>query len=185
MILNKEHVPAKPRHRDDSDSDEDERKDNDIVDSSTDDERFAHLNSEQNKELEEEKIIGKTDADEFGFLEDSVKTLKTKIARTELSYLKKSQIKVTVSDGLVKKGGLFSFSYASYKICLEPLGYQVRRKEEDFQNLRKYLCKVYPNQYIPPLILTSKKLTERAIHKKEKYFTKFLTNVLRNKDLRG
>ena len=84
-----------------------------------------------------------------------------------------------MTDGLVKKNGIFSFSYASYKVNLEPLGYTERRKEGDFQNLRKYLCKYYSNQYIPPLILTSKKLTEASIRRKEKYFTmeKFFTGL--------
>ena len=44
---------------------------------------------------------------------------------------------------------------------------------------------MYPNQLIPPLIMTDKKLTESAIKKKEKYFTMFLRNVLRNRHLRG
>ena len=122
---------------------------------------------------------------QFSIPENTVTEVNIKRSRTELSYLRKSEIVVTVSEGLVKKGGLFSFSYASYKITLEPLGYNVRRKEEDFINLRKYLCKIYSNQYIPPLILTEKKLTEGAIQKKEKFFNIFLKNLLRNRDLRG
>lgn len=122
---------------------------------------------------------------QFSIPEDTVTEVNIKKSRTELSYLRKSEIVVTVSEGLVKKGGMFSFSYASYKVTLEPLGYNVRRKEEDFINLRKYLWKIYSNEYIPPLILTEKKLTESAIKKKEKYFNIFLINVLRNRDLRG
>lgn len=182
----REHSPSQNINNEDSDSDKDPREDNHIVDNSTDDERFNSLPSKEHRgSIEDEKLIEQEAIEEAGLAKETVQTVNTKIARTELSYLKKSQIKVVVSDGLVKKSGLFSFSYASYKVQTEPLGYLVRRKEEDFVMLRKYLCKIYPNMYIPPLILTSKKLTEKAILKKEKYFTKFLVNVLRNKDLRG
>lgn len=100
---------------------------------------------------------------------------------TPLCQYKRSQLKISVNDGWVKKLGLFSFSFISFKVDLEPLGYSVRRKEEDFQYLRKYLCKIYPAHFIPPLVLGSKKQTEEVIKKKERYFTKFLTNVLRDK----
>lgn len=183
----KEHkVKEKPRK--DSDSDEDEESpqgNNPAVDTSTDDEKFSHLPKNPTENLEDEKILSEVEASEVGLQEDVIKEVKTQVARTELSYLKRSQIKVEVTDGLVKKEGIFSFSYASYRITLEPLSYDVRRKEEDFINLRKYLCRVYSNQYIPPLVLTAQKLTEKAIQKKQKFFTKFLINVLRNKDLRG
>lgn len=106
---------------------------------------------------------------------------KTKKEISEISYYKKSQLKVAVHDGLIKKGGFLSFSFISYKVSLEPLSYWVRRREEDFTFLRKYLWKMYPSQFIPPLIMPSKKMTEESILKKEKYFTKFLTNVLRNR----
>lgn len=116
---------------------------------------------------------------------NAVKFVKIKQEQTFISMTRIRDIKVTVTDGLVKKGGLFSFSYASYKVNLQPLGFEVRRRDVDFQNLRKYFCKMYSDQVIPPLIMSAKKLTERAIKSKEKYFTMFLTSVLRNKALRG
>lgn len=73
----------------------------------------------------------------------------------------------------------------SYKVTLDPLGYAVNRTEDDFTSLRKYLCRIYSNQYIPPLVLPNSKVKEVAISKKEYYFTKFLTRVLNNHDLRG
>jgi sorting nexin-7/30/sorting nexin-8 len=183
----KEHqVKQKPKNDSDSEHEEESPQgDNPVADTSTDEEKFSHLPKNPTESNDDDKMLSQVEVSEVGLQEDLVKEVNTQVARTELSYLKKSQIKVEVTDGLVKKEGIFSFSYASYRITLEPLGYDVRRKEEDFIYLRKYLCRVYSNQYIPPLILTAKKLTEKAIQKKQKYFTKFLINVLRNKDLRG
>lgn len=44
-------------------------------------------------------------------------------------------------------GSLFSKSYISYKIVLTPLGYIINRRYSDFDRLREYLCKNYP-EYI-------------------------------------
>ena len=81
---------------------------------------------------------------------------KCRKAETELSKSKPEELKINVSDSQVKKGGLFSFSYPTYKITLEPLGWNVRRKESEFVYLRKYLCKHYPNHIIPPLMSDNK-----------------------------
>jgi hypothetical protein len=59
------------------------------------------------------------------------------------------------------------------------------RKEQDFIFLRQYLRVKYPQHFIPPLVLTNDKMSSVGLKKKEKYFTRFLINVLRNQDLRG
>jgi hypothetical protein len=43
----------------------------------------------------------------------------------------------------------------------------------------------YPQHFLPPLVLTNDRMSNFSLKKKEKYFTRFLINVLRNPDLRG
>ena len=83
-------------------------------------------------------------------------TLKTKKTETKLGSIDWKTLEVLVSDSLVKKGGMFSFSFPTYKITLRPLGWSVRRKEAEFIYLRKYLLKTYPNQFVRILIFTFK-----------------------------
>uniref|UniRef100_A0A7S3K5Y5 PX domain-containing protein n=1 Tax=Euplotes crassus TaxID=5936 RepID=A0A7S3K5Y5_EUPCR len=104
---------------------------------------------------------------------------------SELSQLKKKNLSALVSKGKVCKDGFFSFSYISYEVQLNPIGWCVRRKESDFIFLRDYLKKKYPQHFVPPLVLTNDKTSESSLRKKEKYFSRFLINVLRNPDLRG
>ncbi|CAI2361988.1 unnamed protein product [Moneuplotes crassus] len=104
---------------------------------------------------------------------------------SELSQLKKKNLSALVSKGKVCKDGFFSFSYISYEVQLNPIGWCVRRKESDFIFLRDYLRKKYPQHFVPPLVLTNDKSSESSLRKKEKYFSRFLINVLRNPDLRG
>lgn len=164
----------KPQKRqEDQDSDNQGGDDHEIIDTEEED-KFNDLSMKQCEN--DIDLVKHPD-----LAKDTVTEVKTQISRTNLSYYTRNELKITVSEGQVKKGGMFSFSYATYKITVEPIGWNIRRKEEEFQYLRKYLWKAYPNQYIPPLIMTSKKLTEHAIQKKEEYFTKFLVNVLRNK----
>lgn len=56
--------------------------------------------------------------------EQKIKFVKVlKQPSTELSHYKRSQLKVSVTDGVVKKAGIFSFAFLSYKVSLDPLGY--------------------------------------------------------------
>jgi len=86
-----------------------------------------------------------------------------------LTKIPVEDLEVKVSDSVVKKGGLFSFSYPTYKISTFPLLWTVRRKESDFVSLRKYFVKHYSNQLIPPL-MSDGKLTEERMRKKEYFF---------------
>lgn len=113
---------------------------------SEDDLKFANLpmRDEDRKSLEKQKSKDPADIEKEAMIvkmleEDNVSHVNTKLSQCELSKMQKRDIRVNVTDGLVKKGGMFSFSYATYKIELEPIGYYVRRKESDFSSLRKYL----------------------------------------------
>ena len=110
---------------------------------------------------------------------------KTDKSFSEISNCKKENLSAKVYLGKVNKDSFFSFSYPSYQVEIHPIGWKVTRKEADFLFLREYLRTKYPQHFVPPLILTRDKLTEHALMKKEKYFTRFLINVLRNSDLRG
>jgi hypothetical protein len=105
----------------------------------------------------------------------------TKLGESEISNLESKKLSVKVWNSLIVKEGFFSFSYPTYKVELEPIGWKVRRKESDFVFLREYLRKIYPQMFVPPLILTNDKLSEASLKKKEKYFTRFLCDILLNK----
>jgi len=70
-------------------------------------------------------------------------------------------------------------------VTLKPLDSKVERKETDFVFLREYLRRRYPQHFVPPLVFTKEKWETTSLKKKEKYFTRFLINILRNPDLRG
>lgn len=124
----------KPVEKEDSDSEEEKIVPPETIDSqSENEEKYADIATPEQINKDKE-IIEKASA-----YKDTVKEVKTKVARSKLSGYTRRKLNVEVSEGLIKKGGMFSFSYATYKIIVEPLGWTVRRKEEDFINLRKYL----------------------------------------------
>lgn len=126
----------KPTRRADSESDDDYEV---LHDSSW---KPPVITEEQRKTMSKASISAMMGADD-----EKVKNLKSD---TELSWVDLKELQIKVSDSLVKKGGMFSFSFPTYKITLMPLGWAVRRKEAEFAYLRKYLLKVYPNQIVRP-----------------------------------
>jgi len=70
---------------------------------------------------------------------------------------------------------LFSTSYLIYKITVNPLKWEIQRKDQDFYFLRKILLKNFPYIIIPPLPkMKKKKESEKAIKRRERYFMRFL-----------
>ncbi|CAI2363587.1 unnamed protein product [Moneuplotes crassus] len=90
---------------------------------------------------------------------------------------------ITITDAVHNSGGLFSFSYVEYYIETQPFGWNVKRREQDFQRLRNYLLKKFPQFVIPPLI--QNKLFEMQSDKETKkvYFQEFLREVSSNPEL--
>jgi hypothetical protein len=84
------------------------------------------------------------------------------------------KLDISVTEGLIKEGNIFTPSYITYRITTDPLGYEVRRKDADFQFLRKILQRAYPHIIIPPCVSKSPKQTPKYIKKREKYYTRFL-----------
>ena len=77
--------------------------------------------------------------------------------------------------------------FLSYNVKLPILHSEVRRKDEDFDHLQKYLIKLYPNVIVP-----TTKPHKANRYNEQKYITKrayilqrFLGGVLRNRILRG
>lgn len=48
-------------------------------------------------------------------------------------------------------GGIFSSSYANFRIHTLPFDWEVNRRFSDFLWLRTYLIKIYPGIFIPPI----------------------------------
>jgi len=65
----------------------------------------------------------------------------------------------------------------SYEIVTQPMGWQVKRKDSDFKALREYLVRNFPQTIVPPLppLERGKRLSKRAMRKKETYIERFLS----------
>lgn len=66
-----------------------------------------------------------------------------------------------------------------------PMKWRVKRLDSDFQILRDYLLKSYPQTVIPPLpAQKAKKLTARQLTKRQSYYQRFLNALLRSQILK-
>ena len=86
------------------------------------------------------------------------------------------RVDVTVAEGLVKEGGIFSASYPTYRVISQGSGiaFDVRRKDADFAFLRKHLLRCFPHLIIPPCPKEQPKLLADKIKRRERYYTRFL-----------
>lgn len=82
------------------------------------------------------------------YIQDLPKYAKTQKGYSDISQLAKKNLSALVHKHAVCKDGFFSFSYASYEVQLNPIGWKVRRKESDFVFLREYLRKKYPQHFV-------------------------------------
>ena len=72
------------------------------------------------------------------------KLVKTRQQTSQLSEVDPQTVRIEISEPEVSKGGIFSFSYLSFRVASEPMGWEVRRLEKDFVTLRQYLVKQFP-----------------------------------------
>ena len=77
--------------------------------------------------------------------------------------------------------------YLSFKVKIPQLRAEVRRKDEEFDMLEKYLAKAYPNVISPPIssFKGSKVKALRYVAKRAVILQRFLKNCLRTPLLRG
>jgi hypothetical protein len=108
---------------------------------------------------------------------------------TRLSEIEQTQIEVEVSNGLVnQKKSIFKTELTlSFKISLPQIRAEVRRPDEDFEQLQIYLSSAYPNVICAPVkkCKPGKFKSSRYVTKREILLTRFLKTVLRNRILRG
>ncbi|CAD8178248.1 unnamed protein product [Paramecium pentaurelia] len=64
---------------------------------------------------------------------------------------KHPNIEVRIQSYQEQQGSLFSKSYIQYNITLDPYDYIICRRYSDFDKLREYLVKNYPEYYVPPI----------------------------------
>lgn len=57
------------------------------------------------------------------------------------TLLNNVKVEIRVTEGIVVDPGVFSAKYVSYNVSTTPLGYDVKRKTQDFYVLRKMLKK--------------------------------------------
>jgi len=106
-------------------------------------------------------------------------------ALIEPTLLNSKRIKIRVTEGSVKHGGLFAANYILYKVTTDPLSWTIYRKDMDFYLLRKILLKQHPYMIIPPLPIKKKKETDKSIRRREKYFTRFLQALCRSEEFKS
>ena len=95
---------------------------------------------------------------------------------------------IKISDPKVIEGNFFSKSYVSYLVETEPLGYQVRRRFNDFIWLHDILKSIYINVIIPPLYKKNNylyALKDYQIEKRIRTLNKFIEEISRHPLLRS
>ena len=110
-------------------------------------------------------------------LEEPQAFVKTSIIDPTL--LNSRKVKIRVTEGALKSGGMFSASFLVYKVTVSPLGWTILRKEADFYFLRKHICKMFPYKIVPPLPPKKKKESDRFMRRREKFMTRFLQALCR------
>ena len=87
---------------------------------------------------------------------------------------------IKISDPKVIEGNFFTKSYVSYLVETEPLGFQVRRRFNDFIWLHDILKSVYINVIVPPLYKKNNylyALKDYQIAKRIRTLTKFIQEI--------
>ena len=101
--------------------------------------------------------------------------------KTSLS--KMSGVSVDITETIYNPGSFFSFSYVEYIIETQPFGWNVARREPDFNRLRDYLLRKFPQFVIPPLLQTKSLFSKSDIESNKIYFKEFLESLVRNSEL--
>ena len=96
------------------------------------------------------------------------------VQKIEPTSLNDKRISIRVIDGSLKSGGIFSASYLIFSIVVDPVGWKIQRKDQDFYFLRKMLLKEFPYMIIPPLPVKKKKESDKSIKRREKYLSRFM-----------
>ncbi len=108
---------------------------------------------------------------------------------TPLVQLNTNDIEVFVIDGLVEstKKLLKSTQNLTFKIQMPRMKWEVRRNDNDFNTLHKYLTKVFPHIMIPALssFKSPKKFDQVFIKKRGRTIEKFLKNSLRCDEIKS
>ena len=105
-------------------------------------------------------------------------------SKLEPTALSNKRITARVVDGSLKTGGIFSASYLLFKVQVDPVGWTINRKDQDFYFLRKMLLKQFPYIIIPPLPIKKKKESDKSIRRREKYLTRFIQGIMRSEELK-
>lgn len=107
-------------------------------------------------------------------LDETLPKVKTRTkaptAQIRPTKLSNKRVSIKVSESQVKKGGFFSSDYILYKIDTEPLSWSVHRRDNEFYTLRTQLRNQFPHILVPPLPALTKKMTRKALDKREKQF---------------
>ena len=94
------------------------------------------------------------------YLRDTRKLVDSLINKTK-------NIEIKIGQPLIREGGMFSAAYVTFKVTTSPLGWETRRRESEFDTLRKILVKTFPQIMVPPLpTQMARKISQRAIAKR-------------------
>ena len=86
---------------------------------------------------------------------------------------------ISLSEGQIKKGGLFSKQYVSFNLTTDPTNWVVERRFEDFEWLRNTLHASYPDYMVPiiPKEVNQGSLTQE-LPKRKLYLERFINAIV-------
>ncbi|CAD8110082.1 unnamed protein product [Paramecium sonneborni] len=93
---------------------------------------------------------------------------------------KHPNIEVKIQSYQEQAGSLFSKSYILYNITLDPYGYFISRRYSDFDKLREYLVKNYPDYFVPPIPKKVSSSTKNKIADfRQQALEKFMNTIIK------
>ena len=96
-------------------------------------------------------------------------------------------IAVQISDPQWHDDGFFSAKYVTFLVRTPSLGYEVRRKDKDFNQFQEYLEKVYPHILVPtiPEFQRDRKGSQKYWERRAREMQTFVNQCLQSSDLKS
>eukprot|EP00347_Sterkiella_histriomuscorum_P002460 403368062 len=122
--------------------------------------------------------------------QDKVKVIKTQqLLPTPLTQIDEKKLSVQIEDGIVEqtKKLLKTTQSLSFRVKISGVNWDVRRNDQDFSILHKYLQLTMPHVLIPPLaqFKSTRKFDNKFIMKRGRLIEKFLRHCLRRYEIKA
>ena len=96
-------------------------------------------------------------------------------------------LRIVVRDPQIRDEGFFIGKHLSFMVETRPLGWVVERRDKDFNVLRDYLVKAFPQILIPavPTFQSSKSMDKAFTRKRESLLNRFVNKLMIQEDLKA